>query len=62
MADAHYLVTKVGVDVPRTTIHQVEGEDRVREVARMLSGDQSQASLDHARQMLADAEAARAVE
>jgi len=62
MADAHYLVTKVGADVPRTTIHQVEGEDRVREVARMLSGDQSQASLDHARQMLADAEAARAAE
>lgn len=59
MADAHYVVTKVGTDVPRTTLSQVEGEDRVREVARMLSGDQSEASLDHARQMLAEAEEAR---
>lgn len=59
MADAHYVVTKVGTDVPRTTLSQVEGEDRVREVARMLSGDQSEASLDHARQMLAEAEEVR---
>ena len=59
MADAHYVVTKVGADVPRTTLSQVEGQDRVREVARMLSGDQSEASLDHARQMLAEAEEAR---
>lgn len=59
MADAHYVVTKVGTDVPRTTLSQVEGEDRAREVARMLSGDQSEASLDHARQMLAEAEEVR---
>ena len=59
MADAHYVVTKVGADVPRTTLSQVEGQDRVREVARMLSGDQSEASLDHARQMLAEAEEVR---
>ena len=62
MADAHYVVTKVGTDVPRTTLSQVEGQDRVREVARMLSGDQSGASLDHARQMLAEAEEARSRE
>ena len=62
MADAHYVVTKVGSDVPRTTLSQVEGQDRVREVARMLSGDQSEASLDHARQMLAEAEEARSQE
>lgn len=62
MADAHYVVTKVGTDVPRTTLSQVEGQDRVREVARMLSGDQSEASLDHARQMLAEAEEARSRE
>ncbi|SDB95788.1 DNA repair protein RecN [Parafannyhessea umbonata] len=62
MADAHYVVTKVGSDVPRTMLSQVEGQDRVREVARMLSGDQSEASLDHARQMLAEAEEARSQE
>jgi DNA repair protein RecN (Recombination protein N) len=55
MADRHYLVSKEGGDLPETTIEPIEGEARVSEVARMLSGDQTQASLEHAREMLAGA-------
>lgn len=51
--DVHYLVQKSDdKDVPQTTIEPIEGEARVAEIARMLSGDESAASLAHARQML----------
>lgn len=56
-ADRHYLVSKSAGDVPETTIEPIEGEDRVREIARMLSGDATEASLAHAREMLASAAA-----
>lgn len=52
MGDVHYIASKQMSDQPETTFKQVDGEDRVAEIARMLSGDRSQASLDHARQML----------
>ncbi|MDO4805845.1 MAG: DNA repair protein RecN [Coriobacteriales bacterium] len=56
----HYLVRKtpavVEGDVPQTTIVPIEGEERVAEIARMLSGDTSQMSLAHARDMLANGE------
>ena len=52
MAQRHYLVSKSAGDVPQTSIAQIEGEDRVAEVARMLSGDASELSLAHAREML----------
>ena len=55
MAQRHYLVSKSAGDVPQTSIAQIEGEDRVAEVARMLSGDASELSLAHAREMLAAA-------
>lgn len=55
MAQRHYLVSKSAGDVPQTSIAQIEGEDRVAEVARMLSGDASKLSLAHAREMLAAA-------
>ena len=35
-----------------TVVRPVTGESRIAEIARMLSGDQSQASMDHARQLL----------
>ena len=56
LADAHYAVRKTeGPEgVPETTLVRVEGEARVAEVARMLSGDGSQASLEHARALLAE--------
>ena len=52
-ADRHYLVSKSAGDVPETTIGPIEGDERVHEVARMLSGDATEASLAHAREMLA---------
>ena len=55
MGDIHYVVRKSDGDMPKTTLSRVGGEGRVREVARMLSGDTSQASLAHARQMLREA-------
>ena len=53
-AERHYLVRKSeGTSgVPETTITQIVGEDRVAEVARMLSGDTGAASRDLAREML----------
>lgn len=60
MGQRHYLVSKSGGDVPETTIRPIEGEERVREIARMLSGDESEASLAHAREMLEAASAEEA--
>ena len=57
MADKHYVVSKEPGDVPQTHLDEVIGEARTAEIARMLSGDQSEASLAHARQMLAEARA-----
>lgn len=58
MADRHYLVSKTAGEkggVPETSIAEISGEARVAEVARMLSGDASELSLAHAREMLAAA-------
>ena len=57
MADKHYVVSKEPGDVPQTHLDEVTGETRTAEIARMLSGDQSEASLAHARQMLEEARA-----
>lgn len=54
-AQVHYIASKSGGEEPETTFREVEGEDRVAEVARMLSGDATEQSLAHARQMLRDA-------
>lgn len=58
VADTHYLVERVEGDVPKTVLSALGDEGRVREIARMLSGDESEVALEHARQML---EAARAL-
>ena len=52
VGDMHYLVSKSSGDLPETTIRAISGEERVREVARMLSGDATEASLAHARELL----------
>ena len=54
--NAHYVVSKTEGAVPETTLKRVEGEERVAEVARMLSGDTSQTSLAHAAELLAERE------
>ncbi len=48
-ADTHYVVSREGDE---TTIAPVAGEAREREVARMLSGSATEASLAHARELL----------
>lgn len=52
--NVHYTVSKVaGEDgKPQTSLQQLSAEQRPAEIARMLSGDATQASLAHAREML----------
>lgn len=51
-AQSHLLVSKTKDEDPKTTIEPLDDAARVEEIARMLSGDTSQAACDHARQML----------
>ena len=54
--ERHYLVSKSGADesgIPITSITEIDGTRRVQEIARMLSGDVGEASMAHAREMLA---------
>ena len=57
LANAHFLVEKEEREdgFPESSLRSLEGEERVREVARMLSGDEESTSLEHARRMLAQA-------
>lgn len=54
LADEHYVVSKQnGADgMPHTSVEPVVGEARVTEIARMLSGDDDERALDHARSLL----------
>ena len=55
MAERHYLVSKsaAGEDaLPETSLTKISGEERVAEIARMLSGSATEASLAHARELL----------
>jgi DNA repair protein RecN (Recombination protein N) len=54
LADAHFVVKKTQTDaVARTDVVRVTGEDRVREVARMLSGKSvTKASMQAASEMI----------
>ena len=53
-ADHHLLVLKGEAEgMTRTALEELDGDDRVRELARMLGGDpESETSLDHARELL----------
>ena len=53
-AQTHYVVKKTEGEegVPTTELRAIDGEERVREVARMRSGDESAASVAHAREMI----------
>lgn len=54
-ASVHYVVSKTSGDVPETLLTRVAGNDRVREISRLLSGDTSEASVEHAKQLLLEA-------
>ncbi|NMN01701.1 DNA repair protein RecN [Bifidobacterium panos] len=49
-ASSQFVVTKSD----ETTVSEVRGEERVGEIARMLAGSESQTSLEHARELLAE--------
>ena len=54
----HYLVRKQDGDadaLPETSLLELSGDERIAEIARMLSGDTSDVSLEHARQLLSEA-------
>lgn len=54
-ADTHYVVSKKEVK-GRTisSINEVRDKDRIREIARLLSGDESEISLMHAEKLLGE--------
>lgn len=51
-AKRHYLVSKSSGDCPETTLRLLAPDERPAEIARMLSGSTTEASLAHAREML----------
>ena len=52
--DVHYAVTKIAGDdgMPQTCLRQLSADERPAEIARMLSGSESEASLEHAEELL----------
>ena len=52
-ADTHFLVSKASVgERTVSSIREVTGDERVKETARLLSGDEGEISLMHARELL----------
>lgn len=58
-ADKHYVVKKIesaddatGTAIPKTMLEAVSGQERMQEIARMLSGEVSDISLSHAKTLL----------
>jgi DNA repair protein RecN (Recombination protein N) len=52
-ADHHFKVSKHEIEGrTRVTVEQLSGEPRVHELARMLSGSDSKAAIEHARELL----------
>ena len=52
MGQTHYVVRKREGDVPETDLLRLSEDERSAEIARMLSGDATETSLAHAREML----------
>ena len=55
--EAHYVVRKSEgpSGMPETSLQRLSADERPAEIARMLSGDATEASLAHAREMLVQA-------
>ena len=52
----HYVVRRDDAsNAPETSLVQVVGDDRISDVARLLSGDATEESLAHAKQLLQEA-------
>lgn len=52
VATTHYMVKKSSGERPETALIELTGDARAEEIARMLSGDDSEVALEHARAML----------
>lgn len=50
--NAHYVVTKQGNEHPETVLSMLSPEERIDEIARMLSGEVNEVSLAHAKEIL----------
>lgn len=50
-ADTHILVEKHGVQAPYTTVRELTDDERVEELARMLSGEVSDVARSHAQEL-----------
>lgn len=55
LGDVHYVVERTGRNSSETHMREVEGESRVTEIARMLSGTVDAASFAHATRLLSEA-------
>lgn len=54
-ADNHLVVSKADDGkVTRSGVRRVDGDERVSELARMMAGSESEAALEHARDLLGD--------
>ncbi|HEV7171561.1 DNA repair protein RecN [Pedococcus sp.] len=59
-ADRHLVVRKASDGhITSSGVHAVDGEDRLRELARMMAGVDSDTALDHARELVSEAVARR---
>jgi DNA repair protein RecN (Recombination protein N) len=60
-ADRHLVVRKASDGhVTASGVHALEGEERLRELARMMAGVDTDVALDHARELVAEATSRRA--
>jgi DNA repair protein RecN (Recombination protein N) len=60
-ADRHLVVSKSSDGhITSSGVHHLDGDDRLRELARMMAGVDTDTALDHARELLAQADERRA--
>lgn len=60
-ADRHLVVRKASDGhITASGVHALDGEERLRELARMMAGVDSDTALDHARELVAEAASRRA--
>jgi DNA repair protein RecN (Recombination protein N) len=60
-ADRHLVVRKASDGhITASGVHALDGDERLRELARMMAGVDTDAALDHARELVAEATARRA--
>jgi DNA repair protein RecN (Recombination protein N) len=59
-ADCHLVVRKASDGhITSSGVHAIEGDERLRELARMMAGVDSESALDHARELVAETAARR---